>query len=169
MNILTPEQFKSNVEAWAEERGIYEHSTPFAQLMKATSEIGELCDAIIKGRTDDIKDAVGDVAVCLVNFAKMVEFDLLSTEYGLRYGGSWPVETVCLQEEIERLIVSLGALLGNQYVPNIQLIDCFMALREICLHLKIYFMECCTIAWNEIKDRKGKMVAGGAFVKEGDA
>lgn len=26
--------------------------------------------------------------------------------------------------------------------------------------------ECLEAAWNEIKDRKGRMVAGGAFVKE---
>jgi hypothetical protein len=26
--------------------------------------------------------------------------------------------------------------------------------------------ECCESAWIEIKDRKGRMVAGGAFVKE---
>ena len=29
------ETFKKNVERWASERGIYEHSTPKAQLLKA--------------------------------------------------------------------------------------------------------------------------------------
>ena len=28
------------------------------------------------------------------------------------------------------------------------------------------FMECCEQAWNAIKDRKGRIVAGGAFVKD---
>lgn len=43
-------EFVANVQRWAGERGIYEHSTPDAQLLKALSEIGELADAYIKQR-----------------------------------------------------------------------------------------------------------------------
>src|SRR5699024_9890193 len=56
---------------WAEERGIYEHSTPEAQLLKALSELGELADAVIKNDREALIDAIGDVAVCMVNYAKM--------------------------------------------------------------------------------------------------
>lgn len=97
------EQFKTNVEAWAEERGIYEHSSVHAQVLKAVSEMGELADATIKNNNGDFQDAIGDVIVCLINAAKMQGVD---------------------------------------------------------------FGECCAQAWNEIKDRKGRMVPGGAFVKE---
>lgn len=91
------------VRIWAQARGVYEHSTPQAQTLKAMSELGELTDNILKGR--DVRDDIGDVIVCLINVAAMKETNLSE-----------------------------------------------------CLHL----------AWNEIKDRKGRMVPGGAFVKEGD-
>lgn len=108
MNISTNkklgfDEFRANVGKWADERGIYEHSTLQAQVLKAVSEMGELADAAIKGDGEALEDAIGDVVVCLINAA-------------------------------------------------------FLA--------KVNMDECFARAWDEIKDRKGRMVAGGAFVKE---
>lgn len=103
---MTLEDFKNNVEKWSEDRGIYAHSTVEAQALKAVSEMGELADAVIKSRTDDLEDAIGDVVVCLINVAHMRGLD---------------------------------------------------------------FESCCYKAWNEIKNRSGRMIPGGAFVKEGDS
>ena len=97
-------EYLSNlVDEWAEARGIFNGSTPQAQLLKAASEFGELCDAEIKGILPDQKDALGDVLVCLIIYCGMKNYNL----------------TRCLQE-----------------------------------------------AYEEIKDRKGHMVRGGAFVKD---
>ena len=98
------EEFISNVEKWATDRGIYQHSTSTAQLLKAISEIGELADAHAKKNRYEFADAIGDVIVCLVNYCAMEQLDL---------------------------------------------------------------EECCDSAWDQIKDRKGKMIEGGVFVKEG--
>ena len=73
---MTFDEFKNNVEQWAAERGIYEHSTPEAQLLKAVSEIGELADAQIKGDDAEKSDAVIDTIVCLINYAHMSGIDL---------------------------------------------------------------------------------------------
>ena len=43
---------------------------------------------------------------------------------------------------------------------------CLINMSEI---LGIDIVDCLEIAWNEIKDRKGKMIEGGVFVKEDDA
>lgn len=91
------------VEYWAEVRGIFAHSTPQSQLLKAVSEMGELADAEIKGGSVEQKDAVGDVLVCLIIYCAMKGYDI---------------------------------------------------------------KDCLLEAYEEIKDRKGKMVQGGAFVKE---
>ena len=91
------------VEDWAHEKGIVEHSTTQAQLLKAVSELGELCDAEIKGGVFEQQDAVGDVLVCLIIYCEMSSYDIKS----------------CLEQ-----------------------------------------------AYEEIKERKGRMVPGGAFVKE---
>lgn len=96
-------ELEQNIRNWARERGIYQHSTPKAQLLKAVSEIGELADAEVKDNPWEALDAVGDVVVCLINYCAMKDFTL---EYAL---------------------------------------------------------QC---AWNEIKDRKGRMVPGGVFLKE---
>ena len=91
------------VEDWADQRGIIAFSTPQAQLLKAVSELGELCDAEIKDDFWGTMDAVGDVLVCLIIYCKMKEIGI----------------DACLAQ-----------------------------------------------AYEEIKNRKGKMVEGGAFVKD---
>src|SRR5690625_7322661 len=73
---MTFDEFKQNVEAWAAERGIYEHSTAEAQLLKALSELGELADAHIKDDTSEKADGLIDTIVCLINYAHMERIDL---------------------------------------------------------------------------------------------
>lgn len=63
---------------WSEARGILAHSTPTAQLLKAFEEMGELASATAKNRRDEMKDAVGDVLVCLINYAALQDIDLTS-------------------------------------------------------------------------------------------
>lgn len=62
---------------WAEARKIIPNSTPEAQFLKAVSEIGELADAINKGDMAAIKDAVGDVQVCLINMCALLDIDMV--------------------------------------------------------------------------------------------
>lgn len=45
--------------------------------------------------------------------------------------------------------------------------DTFVVLTVLCQQLGISFEESVELAWNEIKDRKGKMI-NGVFVKEED-
>jgi NTP pyrophosphatase (non-canonical NTP hydrolase) len=96
-------QLTHKVIHWAADRGILDHSTPQAQILKAVSEMGELADAVIKNDPEAAKDAVGDVLVCLINYC---------------------------------------------------------AMTGMTIH------QCLEAAWDQIKDRKGRMVPGGAFVKE---
>ena len=62
---------------WAEARQIIPNSTPEAQFLKAVSEMGELADAINKGDMVAIKDAVGDVQVCLINMCALIDIDMV--------------------------------------------------------------------------------------------
>jgi NTP pyrophosphatase (non-canonical NTP hydrolase) len=94
---------ETRILSWARERGILEHGKPYSQLLKAVSEMGELCDAEGKQDIDAIKDAIGDVMVCLINYA---------------------------------------ALRGTN------------------------LSECLNLAYDSIKDRKGKLMPDGTFVKE---
>ena len=163
-------EFKSNVQQWAAERGIYEHSSTEAQLMKALSELGELADAIIKGDDEALKDAVGDVAVCIVNAAHMESVRLDEVPALI---ASVENDEECAAVSTPQYVVGLiaegvgGWLTGDRDTDD-TFIAPLAALSALCTHKGLDFMDCCEHAWNEIKDRKGRMVAGGAFVKDED-
>ena len=88
---------------WAKDRKIIPNAKPQAQLNKALEELAELFKAESQQDMVGIKDGVGDVIVCLINYCALKEID--------------PV-------------------------------------------------DCLALAYEEIKDRKGTLLADGTFVKE---
>lgn len=66
-----------DVIRWSEARGILPNSTPQAQLIKMVSEVGELADAIGKKNREATIDGLGDVWVCMVNIAALLDLDLV--------------------------------------------------------------------------------------------
>ena len=62
---------------WSEARQIIPRAHPYTQLMKAVSEMGELCDAELKGDLDGAKDGVADVVICLINYCALKDIDLV--------------------------------------------------------------------------------------------
>jgi len=71
------EQLQMDVIHWAEARKIIPNAKPYSQLLKAVSEMGELADAENKGDLPAVKDAVGDVVVCLINYCALKDIDLV--------------------------------------------------------------------------------------------
>jgi len=65
------EELELLVIKWASDRQIIPNATPVSQLLKAVSEMGELCDAEGKKDLSAIKDAVGDIVVCLINYCAL--------------------------------------------------------------------------------------------------
>lgn len=164
---LTWNEFSYNVQTWAKERGIYDHSTPEAQLLKALSELGEVADAVIKNDHEGLIDGVGDVAVCMVNHSKMAGINIEDVFIDLavlaHHDGKSPSEIV------GAMSLAMGMLLcpdqsdsSSETLVHMVLVG-LVGLSNLN---KIHFMDCCSQAWDEIKDRKGRMVEGGAFVKE---
>ena len=70
------EMVEIEVIRWAEARKIIPNARPSSQLMKAVTEMGELVDAELKDNMPDIKDAVGDVMVCLINYCALKDINL---------------------------------------------------------------------------------------------
>lgn len=68
---MSYEIVEMEVIRWAEARRIIPNAKPHTQLLKAVSEMGELADAENKGDMPAIKDAVGDVVVCLINYCAL--------------------------------------------------------------------------------------------------
>lgn len=71
-------ELELKVIQWAEARKIIPNSTPQAQLLKAFEEMGELAGGLAKGKDDVVKDSIGDVLVCLINFCALKDISMAS-------------------------------------------------------------------------------------------
>ena len=150
MNI---EDFCDKVEGWATERGIYQHGTEAGQWLKALSEFGELCDGIAKARKGEVMDAIGDIAVCIVNANNL-------SDYPDRVDKAFP----------EILVAPDGVFiqdLGNNLLEK-QYYNAMCSLMTLASHFGLSYGQCFDAAWDEIRDRKGHMNKNGVFIKEND-
>lgn len=164
---MTFNEFKNNVEQWAAERGIYDHSTVQAQALKAISEAGELADAVIKNDHLALVDAIGDVAVCLVNVAAMSGIEVAVLDAGVTERDAKVAAVAICLSVAEVADCALSAPECNEDLDHA--IHLALALMRVLAMSEGTTLEaCCDAAWDEIKDRKGRMVAGGAFVKDED-
>ena len=75
-------EVETEIIRWAEARRIIPNATPASQLLKAVSEMGELCDAEGKRDLGKIKDGVGDVLVCLINYCALHDIDMVECLVG---------------------------------------------------------------------------------------
>jgi len=64
------------VHAWADERKIFNRSTPIKQALKTQEELTELLNAIVNEDKEEIEDALGDIMVTLLIQAQMQETSL---------------------------------------------------------------------------------------------
>lgn len=61
---------------WAEKKQIIGKASPSTQALKTGSELGELFDEIIKGNKDKQAMELGDVMVCLIILADMLDLNI---------------------------------------------------------------------------------------------
>lgn len=69
---------------WAEKRQIIGKASASTQALKTGSELGELFDEIIKGNKDKQAMELGDVLVCLIILADMLDLNITQS-LGLAY------------------------------------------------------------------------------------
>ena len=84
-------------------------------------------------------------------------------ERNLIYGSNPRLQMTKLFEECEELSHALQDEDTKEIVDAIG--DIQVVLAVMCAQLGLNIDECREVAWNEIKDRKGKMI-DGVFVKE---
>lgn len=164
-----------NILDWAEERNLLTQGDVFMQLEKSREENSELTKAITKyekGNTqayDEIKDAIGDVYVTLVvaseihglpvyEIFKNVEFDEYDSYHWQYYTNllrvyDWELYLACVNEDSPRY--NTPATLSN-YVDF---------LNSVAVEYNFTLVECIDYAYNQIKERTGKIV-DGTFVKD---
>lgn len=156
----------SLTEQWFIDRGL-DKSDPSKQMLKLYEEFGELSGAYLDEFDDIVKDSIGDMVVVMIGLSKQL-------------GVKTPVEYYITENEpcnpcrmIAILVQDLGflseAIAKNKDKDSafrkLAMVD--LTLRELAVSLGMDYKECLELAYNEIKDRKGKLV-NGVFIKEED-
>lgn len=162
------QEFTGLIEQWAEDRNLHT-ADPIKQYDKLIEEFGELMKGINKHDMAMIKDSIGDMYVVLVVMGRQLNLsmaDLLKDE---------SVDTLRPQHSTFGYVRVLNRLADNMksnefydgYVFIWNALDIEKQLAKTCGEYNISLMDCVGLAYNEIKDRKGKMI-NGKFVKEAD-
>ncbi|HDR1050764.1 MazG-like family protein [Pasteurella multocida] len=168
MNEIT--ELIQKIEKWAEDRNLIKGSTPQKQFLKLMEEFGELCGGVAKGKLDVTKDSIGDCFVVLVILAQQLKVDI-DFEYifdvtykNLKNTNDDPIVSMVL---FSARAGGLANSIGYENDPSFELAGMFSLLVLISSKLYLNLTDCAQHAYNQIKDRKGKMI-DGVFVKEED-
>ncbi|OOF50707.1 hypothetical protein BKK52_00740 [Rodentibacter trehalosifermentans] len=160
-----------NIEQWAEDRNLINGSTPQKQMLKLMEEFGELCGGIAKNKPEVIKDSIGDCFVVLV---------ILNTQYRRRAANpendfhpnmlipNWLYNSKHIDDAMMIALSHFSACYKGGWLPmDWDIHNSVEALQNIANLNGMDIQECVWHAYDQIKDRKGKMI-DGVFVKEGD-
>jgi len=132
--------FKNEFEQfrqWAYARGLYESGDLKTQTIKLQEEAGEVARAVLNENREEIIDGIGDSIIVLVNLARLAEQHFRDNCETCRGAGGEFVKTV------------------DESDVWIECKDCGVLDVETCLNK----------AFDEIKNRTGKMV-NGTFIKD---
>ena len=156
------------IVGWAKDRNFIEGATPTAQFDKLFEENGEHAAAAARGKPKLAKDAIGDTFVVLTILAGQIDAEVPLTK-ALIYKGD---ETLCstvrlsLYAELGHLVVLMDKRCLKSDI-EFSMGEIAYLLRRSAEDLGTTLEECLEMVWNEIKDRKGRMI-NGVFVKEED-
>ena len=155
-----------NVKQWFIDRDLENGGRLDKQSLKLSEEFGELCAGYLKKNERLTKDSIGDCAVVIVGLALLIKADVqeifdevFSDEY--RVIGC----LTFLNRTISNIQLSNGFTNKDMYI--IDLTCSIYWLKSISKSLGYNFEECFELAYQEIKDRKGRWI-DGTFVKEED-
>jgi NTP pyrophosphatase (non-canonical NTP hydrolase) len=69
------DQLRNDVLVWANQKNLLKFENHKNQALKMVSEIGELCDAIVKGDKPQVIDGIGDSLVTIIILAEQLDLD----------------------------------------------------------------------------------------------
>ena len=156
-----------NVKQWFIDRDLENGGRLDKQSLKLSEEFGELCAGYLKKNEQLTKDSIGDCAVVIVGLALLVKEDVQEI---------FDDSIMILKEDVPDYFKDL-----NKYISSFQtfysweetsmskmyLSFAVDSLKTISIALGYDFEECFKLAYQEIKDRKGRWI-DGTFVKEED-
>lgn len=153
----------TNVQQWSIDRGL-DKADSKKQMLKLYEEFGELASGLAKGNKEVVKDSIGDVVVVLIILAQQQGLEKIS-DFNIIYNHLQASDLMPQASETIGLIsLRVRRIKDEIEEPIVRLIS---YLRTIAKYENLKFEDCLSQAWNEIKDRKGKLI-DGVWVKEED-
>lgn len=151
------------IEQWAKDRNLILGSTPQKQFIKLMEEFGELCAGIARNDKEKIKDSIGDCGVVLIILNEQCQI-----EKDLTFTFEFQIETPENQIKYTmRSLNDLSWLIANGNGFKYVLDDLVFEIGIYAHYYGFTMLECLEYAYDQIKDRKGRMI-DGVFVKEED-
>lgn len=152
---------------WFTDRDLENGGRLDKQALKLSEEFGELCAGYLKQNEKLTKDSIGDCAVVIVGLAMLIKEDVHSI-----FKSADSVRPKEAMESFKLLNANISEFqlsqdLASKEMCRHNLVRAVAYLKSISKALNYDFTDCFEIAYNEIKDRKGRWVEG-SFVKEED-
>ena len=153
------------VKQWFIDRDLENGGRLDKQSLKLSEEFGELCAGYLKKNEQLTKDSIGDCAVVIVGLGLLIEVDVK--------------EIFKTSENNENVMTCFSHLSRNisdfqiyqefssKDIPRLSLVRAIRWLKSLSTALGYDFEECFELAYQEIKDRKGRWI-DGSFVEEED-
>ncbi len=171
-----------HVKGWSKERGILDNGKLETQITKFFEEFGEIATGISKNKPELIMDGIGDALVVLVNILELGKDKLsgeMTTAEIIEHGLQLQVDDVADVEERfddngypHHLYLHATEIFATAFIRSDagfdQLNWALYRLAKLALYYRLDIRHCFSLAWHEIKDRKGYLNADGIFVKEAD-
>lgn len=170
-------EYRQAILGWARDRNLIEGSTPAKQIDKLFEELGEFAGAAARSGVPEkreamllkMQDGIGDafVVMCILAEQMSIALDFTKME---RYND-------CVTNRVMYLTAGCLAGLSEALERGVEQIDnvknaehfyfAISSAEALAESLGFVYLDCVAMVWNEIKDRKGRMI-DGVFVKEAD-
>ena len=156
-----------NVKQWFIDRDLENGGRLDKQSLKLSEEFGELCAGYLKKNEQLTKDSIGDCAVVIVGLALLIKGDVHKIFKEVSF-----IEHEDVMDSFKWLSANISSfqlnhdLIGKK-MCRYNLTHSIGHLKSISKSLGYDFDECFELAYQEIKDRKGRWI-DGTFVKEED-
>ena len=156
-----------NVKQWFIDRDLENSGRLDKQSLKLSEEFGELCAGYLKKNEQLTKDSIGDCAVVIVGLALLIKVDVQEVFEG--FTEEFEQDTSDYLKDLNGCIGCFQMCYDWEGKPTCKnlLSSSVNWLKIISKSLGYDFEECFELAYQEIKDRKGRWI-DGSFVKEED-
>lgn len=140
------------------------------QKFKFMSELGEYCDAVVKQADAEIKDAIGDMFVvsCSLAYLDIANGALDKASYKhseliakVQHKFATSIYSDTAEDYSEKLVYDLSCDVKHVLIRSL-----WNTLFILALHHDTNLLDCVKCAYETIKDRTGKTLPNGNFVKD---